>query len=178
MTRDHLLEPDLTIAGPILGLEAEPLLRAGVRGLVLDVDETLVPSSTEEIAGALHDWVVVMRRHFPIWLVSNNISEARIGGIAAALELPYHLAAGKPSRRKLRLAAEAMDLPVEQVAIVGDRVFTDVLAGNRLGFYTVLVEPMVDPDRTPRSHWWRNLEVRVSQMMGARFHPHPQMSLR
>jgi len=52
----------------------------------------------------------------------------RIGGIAHSLNLPYILGAVKP-RRKLRQAVTAMNLPVEQVAMVGDRLFTDVLAG-------------------------------------------------
>jgi hypothetical protein len=76
------------------------------------------------------------------------------------------LGARKPSRRKLKKAAEAMNLPVEQVAMVGDRLFTDVLAGNRLGMFTILVEPMVDPARTVTSYPTRDFEVWISQSLG------------
>ncbi|NJO21163.1 MAG: HAD hydrolase-like protein, partial [Spirulinaceae cyanobacterium RM2_2_10] len=72
----------------------------------------------------------------------------------------------KPSRRKLRQAVEQMDLPVSQVAMVGDRLFTDVLAGNRLGLFTILVEPMVDPESATRSYPIRNFEVWLSQRLG------------
>jgi HAD superfamily phosphatase (TIGR01668 family) len=74
--------------------------------------------------------------------------------------------AAKPSRRKLKKAAEAMNLPVEQVAMVGDRLFTDVLAGNRLGMFTILVEPMIDPAVTVTSYPIRDFEVWLSQSLG------------
>jgi HAD superfamily phosphatase (TIGR01668 family) len=76
------------------------------------------------------------------------------------------LGARKPSRRKLKKAAQAMNLPVEQVAMVGDRLFTDVLAGNRLGMFTILVEPMLDPGITNPSNPTRDFEVWVSQALG------------
>ena len=59
-----------------------------------------------------------------------------------------------------------MNLPVEQVAMVGDRLFTDVLAGNRLGMFTILVEPMLDPSVTNVSSRTRDFEVWVSQALG------------
>jgi HAD superfamily phosphatase (TIGR01668 family) len=59
-----------------------------------------------------------------------------------------------------------MNLPVEQVAMVGDRLFTDVLAGNRLGMFTILVEPMIDPAVTVTSYPIRDFEVWVSQSLG------------
>jgi hypothetical protein len=60
-----------------------------------------------------------------------------------------------------------MNLPVEQVAMVGDRLFTDVLAGNRLGMFTILVEPMVDAGYALRKYPVRSFEVWVSQALGA-----------
>jgi HAD superfamily phosphatase (TIGR01668 family) len=59
-----------------------------------------------------------------------------------------------------------MNLPVEQVAMVGDRLFTDVLAGNRLGMFTILVEPIVEPGEAVRSYPIRSFEVLLSQFMG------------
>ena len=59
-----------------------------------------------------------------------------------------------------------MNLPVEQVAMVGDRLFTDVLAGNRLGMFTILVEPMIDPAQSAYSSPIRDFEVWISQILG------------
>jgi HAD superfamily phosphatase (TIGR01668 family) len=139
------LQPDLILGGPILSLTPDILQHYQLKGLVLDVDETLVPLRVSQASDELRQWVEQIRPVVSVWLVSNNLSQTRISSIAKSLNLPYMLGAGKPSRRKLKKAAEAMNLSVEQVAMVGDRLFTDVLAGNRLGMFTILVEPMLDP---------------------------------
>lgn len=168
MSWGKLLEPDLFLDDSILSLTPAILKQYDIKGLVLDVDDTLVPISEVTVSDYLQQWVEQIRPIVPVWLVSNNISESRIGGIAKALNLPYITGAAKPSRRKLRQAVAAMELPVEKVAMVGDRLFTDVLAGNRLGMFTILVEPMVDPGMVaPPPYRLRSLEVWLSQIFGA-----------
>lgn len=173
MSWGKLLQPDLMLEGSILSLTPELIEQHQLRGLVLDVDETLVPITTAQASAELLPWVEQVRQVCTIWLVSNNISEPRIKRIAEALQTPYLVGAGKPSRRKLRRAVEAMDLPPEQVGMVGDRLFTDVLAGNRLGMFTVLVQPMVDPaSEVARRYPVHALEVWLSQALGATLTPH------
>jgi hypothetical protein len=166
MTKAKILQPDLILGDTILHLTPDLLTHHHLRGLILDVDETLVPVNISEISPELSSWVASIRQMVPIWLVSNNISEQRIGGIARALDLPYFLGAVKPSRRKLRQAVSMMDLPPSQVAMVGDRLFTDILAGNRLGLFTILVEPMIAPELFSPSYFTRNFEVWISQRLG------------
>ncbi|MBE9180715.1 YqeG family HAD IIIA-type phosphatase [Oculatella sp. LEGE 06141] len=161
------LEPDLTLGDSILTLTPDILRQHNLKGLVLDVDETLVPMRVSQASDELRQWVEEIQGTVDLWLVSNNISQNRISSIAKSLNLPYILGAQKPSRRKLRQAVEAMNIPVEQVAMVGDRLFTDVLAGNRLGMFTILVEPMVDPAKVARRHPIRTFEVWLSQVLGA-----------
>ena len=76
-----------------------------------------------------------------------------------------HLGGGKIEL--LQHPLQQLDLPAAQVAMVGDRVFTDVLAGNRLGMYTVLVKP-IDPSGQPCRHdHWQRFEVKLAQLAGA-----------
>jgi HAD superfamily phosphatase (TIGR01668 family) len=161
-----LLQPDLVLGSNIFDLTPQILSQHNIEGLVLDVDETLVPFKQQEASTELQRWIAEIRNNTPIWLVSNNISYSRIGNIAESIDLPFIFAARKPSRRKLKQAALAMNLPVERVAMVGDRLFTDVLAGNRLGMFTILVEPMVDPLVAVRSHPVRDFEIWFSQLLG------------
>jgi uncharacterized protein len=161
-----LLEPNLILGGTIFDLTPEILQEYQISGLILDVDETLVPFKQTEASLELQEWIAEIRRNTPIWLVSNNISQTRISNIALSVNLPFIYSAQKPSRRRLREAAAAMNLPVEKVAMVGDRLFTDVLAGNRLGMFTILVEPMVDPLVAVRSHPIRDFEIWFSQLLG------------
>ncbi|MEN9203438.1 MAG: YqeG family HAD IIIA-type phosphatase [Thermostichus sp. DG_1_6_bins_120] len=138
-----LLQPDLVVAGTVLHLQPETLLQWGVRGIIFDVDGTLVPIQQAEADPTVVAWLEKLRPHFQIWLVSNNLNRNRIRQIGESLSLPHIHRAGKPSRRALRRAVTEMGLPVEVVAMVGDRLFTDILAGNRLGLITVLVSSLL-----------------------------------
>ena len=167
MSWKNRLEPDLFLTDNILSLTPQILLDHQIKGIVLDVDETLVPISMPQVTAELLLWIESVRTIIPqIWLVSNNVSETRIQRIAEALNVPYITGAGKPSRRKLRRALEAMNLPAQNVAMVGDRLFTDVLAGNRLGMFTVIVKPMVDPAEGKKRYLIHDIEFRISKALG------------
>ncbi|WP_353929959.1 YqeG family HAD IIIA-type phosphatase [Okeanomitos corallinicola TIOX110] len=167
----NLLQPDLILDGSVLTLTPDIVKQHGLKGLVLDVDDTLVPVTVSAASLELQQWVAEIRIYTDLYLVSNNLSESRIGSIASSLDIPYYLGAAKPSRRKIRAALQAMNLPANQVAMVGDRLFTDVIAGNRLGMFTILVEPIVHGDTVLRSHPIRNFEVWVSEILGASITP-------
>jgi uncharacterized protein len=172
MSWGKLLQPNLLLGQTILSLTPAMLARHNLQGLVLDVDDTLVPISMSQLSAEVLPWAEAVRQVVPkIWLVSNNISENRIRRIAKTLDAPYIIGAGKPSRRKLRRAVEAMDLPVERVGMVGDRLFTDVLAGNRLGMFTILVEPMANPLKQ-RRHLVHAFEYKLSRALGATLRPY------
>jgi hypothetical protein len=165
MSRAKILQPDLVLGDIVIHLSPNLIQKHNLKGLVLDVDETLIPWNEKHLSPKLINWVAEVRPIVDLWLVSNNLSQNRISAIASSLDLPFIFGAGKPSRRKLRQAVNAMNHPVEKVAMVGDRLFTDVLAGNRLGMFTILVEPMVEFEKT-KSFSLRNFEVWFSQKLG------------
>ena len=112
-------------------------------------------------------WLRHARERMPLHLLSNNPSRRRIGAVADSLGLPYTTSAGKPRRAALRKVLNDLDLPPAQVALVGDRLFTDVLVGNRMGLFTVLVKP-IDPDGEPcRQDRLQNLELRMARWVGS-----------
>lgn len=166
MSFSRLLQPDLVLKGNVLSISPDLLAHHGLKGVILDVDDTLVPLRQAETNPDLARWMNHIKAEASVWLVSNNINAPRISRIADLLEVPYLTSAGKPSGRKLKLALAAMNLPAHQVAMVGDRLFTDVLAGNRVGLFTVLVSPMPDLNQVVRTSPLRSLEVIISQYLG------------
>lgn len=163
----ELLQPDLVAPGTLAELPLHQLLAQGIRALVLDVDRTLLPRRGSELPEPMEAWLRRAQQTLPLHLFSNNPSRSRIGGVAEQLGVAFTTSAGKPRRGPLQRVIEQLDLPHAQVAIVGDRVFTDVLAGNRLGLYTVLVKP-VDPQGQPCRHdHWQRLEVKLARLAGA-----------
>jgi uncharacterized protein len=164
-----LLQPDLILGSSVLDLTPEILTRYKIEGLVLDVDDTIVPIGNSLAQPELILWIQQIREIVPLWLVTNNPSQVRIGAIADSLSLPYFHSAAKPSRRKLRQAIEAMSMEPARVAMVGDRVFTDVLAGNRMGMFTILIEPIVCADSSISFNTIRSVEFAIARLFGVSF---------
>ncbi|MCX5953905.1 MAG: YqeG family HAD IIIA-type phosphatase [Cyanobacteria bacterium] len=142
--------------------------RAGhsIGALVIDVDRTLLPRRQSEIPPSVESWLRQAQVKLPIHLLSNNPSRRRIASVADPLGLPYTISAAKPRRGALRRVIDDLGLAPAQVALLGDRLFTDVLAGNRLGLFTVLVKP-IDPAGQPCRHdHLQNLELRMARWLG------------
>jgi len=162
----QLLRPDWLLDTTLAELPLQQLLERPIRALVLDVDRTLLPRRRAELPEPARRWLLAAREQLPIHLLSNNPSRQRIGAVARDLDLPFTTAAGKPRRRALRRVMQHLNLPAEQVALVGDRLFTDVIAGNRLGLFTVLVRP-IDPEGRPcRQDRLQQLELRLARWVG------------
>ena len=161
-----LLQPDLVLGSSVLDLKIELLTSRQIQGLVLDVDDTIVPVGSSLTPPYLIEWIEKIKQIGPLCLVTNNPNQTRISSIATSLSVPYFLSAGKPSRRKLRQAVSDMGLEPAQVAMVGDRVFTDVLAGNRLGMFTILIEPMPDEHNSLSFELLRQAEFILARTLG------------
>lgn len=132
----------------------------GVAALMLDLDNTLVAWGESMPPPAVREWVAGLRQSgIPACVVSNRTS-ARTRAIAALLGLPMAVGRFKPSASKLRHALQILGTPPERTAMVGDQLFTDVLAGNRLGVPTILTAPL-GPREPLRTQVMRRIERRV-----------------
>jgi HAD superfamily phosphatase (TIGR01668 family) len=137
----QLVTPVITCPGPVIDLDLADLSARGIRGLVLDFDDTLLPIGNFALDPAIVHWVAEAKNTFQVWIVSNNPNRRFLENMGNQLGVAVVSSAQKPSRKALRKVLVQMDLSANQVAMVGDRLFTDVLAGNRLGMLTILVRP-------------------------------------
>lgn len=114
----------------------------GIRGLIVDLDNTLVAWGTCDLPEHIIRWVERAKREgFAICIVSNAL-EGRVAYFSKYLAIPGISKAQKPRRGAFRAALETLGLRKGEVAVIGDQVFTDVLGGNRLGLFTILVRPI------------------------------------
>ena len=88
----------------------------------------------------IKNWVFNSKKHFDIYLFSNNPSKKRIKLIADQLDLKFTHSGGKPRKKKLNKLIDKFPYSTSEIAIIGDRIFTDILVGNRLGMHTILVD--------------------------------------
>ncbi|WP_186483764.1 YqeG family HAD IIIA-type phosphatase [Synechococcus sp. A15-127] len=163
----HWLLPDWDPGLTIAHLPLPHLTGRDIQAAVIDVDRTLLPGRAVRLPDSVRVWLEDAGRRLQLHLFSNNPSKARISAVASQLDLSFTCGAGKPRRGALRRVIADLDLPPQSIAMVGDRLFTDVLCGNRLGLYTVLVRPIredgapCDRDRVQR------LERRLARVLGA-----------
>lgn len=166
MTLRQLLRPDWLLERTLVELPLQQLLDRGISALVLDVDRTLLPRRQASLPESMFRWLEQAKQQMPIHLFSNNPSRQRIGRVAQQLGVPFTTSAGKPRRSALRLVLAELQLPAHQVALIGDRLFTDVIAGNRLGLYTVLVKPIGPLGQPCQRDRLQRLELRLAHWVG------------
>ncbi|RJX28015.1 MAG: YqeG family HAD IIIA-type phosphatase [Dethiobacter sp.] len=124
------------------GIDLQELKEKGIKGIILDLDNTLVPWNDKAVFPEVKEWIQqVKEAGFSTCIVSNN-NLRRGGEFSEILEIPAFWKAVKPRRRAFRKALKLMGLKPSQAAVIGDQVFTDILGGNRLGLHTILVRPL------------------------------------
>lgn len=138
----QLLTPRRYVASAFLLSPAE-LATHGIRGLIVDLDNTLIPWHGGQPRDARLQKLVRSYREAGIRLciVSNN-RQRRVAAFGQALDVPFIADAVKPRRAPFRRAMAMLKTSSEETAVMGDQIFTDILGGNRLGLYTILVKPM------------------------------------
>lgn len=119
----------------------EDWYRKGYRGVIFDIDNTLVPHDAPATEEAIQLFAHLRKLGFDTCLTSNN-KEPRVAAFAAAVESKYIYKAGKPGKKGYLRAMEQMGTTVDNTLFVGDQLFTDVYGANRTGIPTILVKPI------------------------------------
>jgi len=125
---------------PIYEISQSDLQKKEIHSLLLDVDGTLVNRKSNLIPKAVKNWVNESKNLFTLYLISNNPSKKRIANIAKELNLKYKYNASKPRKEATLSAIKEIGGEPKNVAIIGDRIFTDIIVGNRCNIKTILVK--------------------------------------
>ena len=117
------------------------LNRHGIKGLILDLDNTLSMHGSPAAEEGVEEWLSDMRRlGIKMSVVSNNTAK-RVTPLANKLGLDFIPFGCKPLTFGISKAVKHLGLPKKNLAVVGDQIFTDVIGGNLSGIMTILVEP-------------------------------------
>lgn len=119
----------------------EELYRQGIRGVIFDVDNTLVPHDAPADTRAKELFKRLREIGLESCLASNN-KEPRVKRFAQAVGTKYIYKAGKPKRRGYKEAMKQMGTRAENTVFVGDQIFTDIWGANRAGITSILVKPI------------------------------------
>ena len=136
-----VLFPDGYAPG-LASISLDRLYLEGVRGIILDLDNTLVAYRAAEVSPEIAQWVrSATERGFRIALVSNNWGD-RVARFGTSLGVPTVHSALKPLPIAFLRALRVLGTSRRRTVVVGDQLFTDVLGAKLLGMRTILTEPI------------------------------------
>lgn len=130
----------------VYAITPEHLKNLGIKGIITDLDNTLVEWDRPLATPELTNWFRSMKdAGIKITVVSNN-NETRVGKFCEPLGIPFIHRARKPLSVSYKKAYQLLNLRADEVCMIGDQLLTDVFGGNRQGIHTILVVPVASTD--------------------------------
>ena len=122
-------------------IDFEKLYQEGIRGVIFDIDNTLVPHGAPADERAIRLFARLRSIGLDYCLISNN-QLPRVKPFADAVQAKFVEDAHKPSRKNYLKAMKLMHVDLDSCIFVGDQIFTDVYGAKRCGMRTILVKPL------------------------------------
>lgn len=135
------LRPNLFVDS-LMDIPLEELLKRKTKSMIFDLDNTVTEWNNPEIRHEILQWFHSLQKTGITACILSNNKGPRVMEAAAKLGIPYVAKATKPRRRAFRKAMELLKTSPKETVVVGDQIFTDILGGNRMGLYTILVAPL------------------------------------
>ncbi len=134
------LKPDLFYER-LTDIPFQILLDWKVKGIIMDVDNTLLSKTSQKPDKDVLDWVLKLKQMWDVIIVSNNIP-SKIQRASNPLDLPYIAWTIKPLPWYFTKALKRLKMKASEVCVIGDQIFTDILGGKLIGAKTIYVRPI------------------------------------
>ena len=139
----------------------QTLIKNKIKLLILDVDNTLI-DYYQNLSENIVSWTKEMKgQGIKLYILSNTNNKDKVEKVAKKLDVPYKNFAMKPLKRGFRYIQKETNIKPENIAVVGDQIFTDVLGGNRSGMFTILVDPINNKKDYWYTAWKRPIENKI-----------------
>ncbi|MDU3213312.1 MAG: ribosome biogenesis GTPase YqeH [Staphylococcus epidermidis] len=130
----------------IFEIDIEKLADSGVKGIITDLDNTLVGWDVKEPTKGVKSWFAKAKDlGITVTIVSNN-NKSRVSSFSSNLGVDYIFKARKPMGKAFKMAIKKMKIQPRETVVVGDQMLTDVFGGNCNGLYTIMVVPVKRTD--------------------------------
>lgn len=130
----------------VTDISIDYLEKNNIKGILLDVDNTLLDFDLKVVDG-LKEWhEKIKNNNIKCMILSNSNKTEKIEKVANLLEIDYIKFATKPFKRGFKMAQKKLNLKSENIAVVGDQIFTDVIGANRSKMHSILVKPLAEKD--------------------------------
>ena len=126
----------------VTDISYEILKSNNIKGILLDIDNTLTTHDNPAPAEGVLEWIDNMKKNnISMYIVSNN-HPPRVKPFADMLGLPFIAEGKKPLSKGFREGMKKMGLPKKNLCAIGDQIFTDVMAANLFGVTCIYVKPI------------------------------------
>lgn len=122
------------------------LNKNNIKALILDVDNTILDFD-KNIPEGIDKWCEDLKKQgIKFCILSNSNKKEKVKIVAEKLKLPYFYFGTKPLKRGFKKAVNLLEEKEEDIAAVGDQIFTDVIGANRMNLFSILVKPIDEKD--------------------------------
>ena len=136
------------------------LQKSRIKALILDVDNTLIDYN-RKITESVINWTKELKAQgIKLYILSNTNQKEKVEEVAKTLEIPYRNLAKKPLKVGFLKVQKELAVEAENIGVVGDQIFTDIIGGNRCNMFTILVEP-IDKKDFWYTAWKRPIENKI-----------------
>jgi len=158
------LKPD-AVFDRITSIKNEFFDEHQIKGVLLDIDNTLIDMS-KLLSDDIIEWVKDVKNHgIKVLILSNTNKKDKLDPISKKLEIDYVSFAKKPAKSGYIRASKLLDLPCENIAMIGDQVLTDALGANRVGMFSIYVKP-INKKEYWYTAWKRPIESLILKHFG------------
>jgi HAD superfamily phosphatase (TIGR01668 family) len=152
-----LLRPKQVVRN-IHEIDFHKLKAGGIRALILDIDDTLIPREVNDVYPLVFEWVQSRKEEgFRLCLTSNSRHPLRVKYFSEALGIPAIHFSLKPLPFAFWRSLEILKAKPEETAMIGDQLFMDILGANSLNIYSIYIDHGKPETFLPRI-WMRDLE--------------------
>jgi len=146
------------IVKDIRAIDFGKLKARGIRALILDIDDTLIPKDVNDVVPAVFEWVVSRKEEgFKLCLTSNSRHPLRVKYIGETLGIPSIFMGFKPLPFSFWKSLEILGAKPEETAMIGDQLFMDTLGANILNIYSIFIDHRKEEEFLARK-WMRQAE--------------------
>ena len=132
----------------VFTIDYKKLKKNGIKCLLFDLDNTLVPYSIDEPTQKVKDLFAILSNDFKLIIISNS-TKNRLRPFKEKLNVDCSFSSRKPFKKKYKKIMELYHFTEDEIACLGDQLLTDILGANRMGFTSILVNSLAPFEPLP-----------------------------
>lgn len=141
-------------------INIELLQKNKLKALILDLDNTLIDYN-KNLSDSIIQWAKELKgQGVKLYILTNTNDKQKVENVAEKLGIPYESFAKKPFKKGFLKIQKILNIKPENIAVVGEQIFTDIIGGNRCNMYTILVDPICYKDYWYTA-WKRPIENKI-----------------